>query len=428
MIRKIGLKGQIALLLYDSVIRVAIGLAYALVVFRPRYRRYLIGRAPSCETLRDTRNTENSGTKVLVFFCSSAGEYEQARPLIDRLLTDARNVHVFFHSPSGVRYAHTQAPSHSFSLAPFDRYHSWRKIFAKLRPDLTVVVRNEFWPGFFAAAREYSRLYIIDVTLSQGLGWNQRLKRKFLLAADQLFLVDSKVRAFYRLGSRALVAGDTKYDRVMERSAQETVFVARLRSNLLACFPSKKRFILGNAYWPDIRLALVAHRNLPGCLREGWQVIIVPHFVDKRSIDEIMSYCSGLDFKICLYSQLRGETPDRDAILIVDSVGRLADFYGISDLALVGGGFCVGVHNILEPLAYGLPLTFGPRYGCQMEAEFFVKKGLVRPVNNTEDLTGWWMENAGRARTQSALKPMSGAADLIYSSISAELQDSKAAV
>ncbi|WP_176736368.1 glycosyltransferase [Oligoflexus tunisiensis] len=341
--------------------------------------------------------------RVLLFFCSSAGEYEQAVPLIERSQRmPSTYVHVVLHSPSGMDHLTMKKVAHTYSLAPVDSYQRWLRILAILRPDAVFVIRNEYWPGFFAAAREYSRLIIVDVTPSLGGRVKQWIKKIFLSAADQVYTVREH--------------GDTKYDRVLERVGVERPFFEQLRNALVQRFGSPQRLIIGSAWPEDLEMVLRAWPIFIAKQETPWQVLVVPHDISEVSLRRLESICHRASVSVSRWSRYQGEGTASPDFLIVDTLGRLAEWYGCAQLAIVGGGFGKGVHNILEAAAYGLAIAFGPKYQDQVEAELFVQQGLAAPVRSAQELVAWWnrvgiAENNGRTRT--FLTNFAGASDHI---------------
>ncbi len=320
--------------------------------------------------------------KRILVFCSSAGEFEQARPLID-VLQKNYDVHVFFFSKSGVEFVKARNESISYSLTPIDTIWNWQKVFSKWQPDFSIVVRHELWPAFLDVASKKSRLILVNYSRTDVPSFfTRRLLKTFESvmcinqeAADTLSFLPSDV---------VHVTGDTKADRVFARARQKNDVA------LPDFYKSDKtrNLILGSAWEADVAIMAPAFQQFVKDAPSSWRLTICPHDISDESLKHLATQVSGFGLTPVLFSQISGEV-DVTKVLIVDKLGILAELYSIAAAAFVGGGSHHKVHNVLEPAAYGCPLAFGPLYKNSSEACHFVDDHSATVVRSVGDGLTW---------------------------------------
>lgn len=374
--------------------------------------------------------------QCIIFYCSSAGEYEQARPIMDRLVLRPQTmILVFFHSKSGMRYVHsrqdTNQPHFYFTLVPLtDAVWDWGWIFAVLRPQGTFFVRYEIWPGFLITAHHYSKTALVAAS-SQGEESRLRtyFKRKIFSFIDVVYCVSEtdylEFKNRYHARSEQLIqTGDPKYDRVHERANSTTSQTTdrplmNFLRNARCHFPNLRLFIGGSIYIEELPLILDAFKKLPPT--NEWLLILAPHHVDHDNVLHLMKKCKEMGLPPHLSSRLRDPRtyPDEDCVILVDQMGFLAEIYALGHAAYVGGAYHAQIHNVLEPAIQGLSLSCGSRFNNSPEAENLVKQGLMTPIVDSTQLSKWWgslddktlLHN--RCRLEVHLKSMLGASDRI---------------
>ena len=399
-----NIKKEIMIQSYSCLVAFIAILLRCISPWAPRVQRFLTLRELDSDLLRRFAQLKRDGREVALFFCSSAGEFEQAKPLIARWMkVPARDVHVFLFSQSGMEYLKARGESLSHSKAPIDTIGNWRKIMRVLQPSICFVVKYELWPAFLVAAKETSRLILVDGVVSDRLRkrfWSRHVRGFFLGYFDRIFVVGEADRAFFcsELGvdpSLVMVSGDTKYDRVRERALISDEQAINLRRKMDEIFGPAKRFIVGSGWHKDIELVLMCCRSLyQAKLLDGWQLVIAPHLIEEDMISWIVDQCKQSGLACCRYSQIEytsghsGYGPCQ--VLILDKMGMLAEFYACGQAAFVGGGLHHQVHNVLEPAIRGLFLAFGPRYHNSAEACLLVGAGLAQVIENEQRLYDWW--------------------------------------
>jgi len=418
------------LLLYSLIFVLLAPLARLLACFSPKIRGQLASRQPVAGLAPELARARSRKRHGVVFFCSSAGEYEQARPLIDRLSADDTvYIHVLFFSQSGCDFVKARGDLVAATLIPAsDSIWQWGWLFSALRPDIVVVVRHELWPGFLDTARRFARgVYLIDASRSLG-ETTSRAKRYFrarlLNAFTSIYTVSEADRAFflnnYRLPPERLqTVGDTKYDRVRERAQAKAGESRRLREFFdgLDTPPrskARRRLVLGSAYRQEVELALAARRLL-GAQATLWQFVIAPHHVAELT-PWILERCQAEGLRAIRYTDLKsGAAQDSTydgapEVIVLDTMGMLSEVYGTAEAAFVGGALHRQVHNVLEPACHGLALAYGPFYKNSQEAVHLARSGLADIVSDAAAFAAW-LEATGRRLSAGEEPPVARALD-----------------
>ncbi len=363
----------------------------------------------------------DSRPKVL-FFCSSAGEFEQAKPMIERLeAKTAAQCVVVFQSISGIRYANHRAETIPFFLAPFDFTSHWQRVFDHIRPQTSVVIRYEAWPAFIRIASQSSKLILVCASISEKF-----LTRLYFRSIAQSFSYvhcsNQKTYDYFTAtldANRVSLSGDTKFDRVLDRESRaisSKIKIGYSASN------SRKFFLIGSGWKADVEMMLGAFSNNDE-LSTQWTAIVVPHDLSHANIDAIAEQIRerGLNPIVCAepVSEVMAHSP-KDVIVIV-RLGILFEQYKSANAVMVGGGCHYKVHNVLEPAAFDLPICFGSSYTSQNEAIELVEKKLARVIHTSNDLSDWLMtlssQSESKSHTRSWVETKKGASDKVVAKL-----------
>ena len=381
----------------------------------------------------------------IVFFCSSAGEYEQAKPLIDRIAAKHSVLcHVFFFSVSGAKFIRARRDEISWSMSPLDDVWKWGDIFAALRPSKTIIIRHELWPAFLWQASRWSQVIVVNAVVPSLYGrqskWkdglNLAIKGWLLRYVDRLCVVAVTDQEFFANqlkipSNKVLVTGDTKYDRVVERASNKRATVKDLRLSFRQRWSPEGCDILligGSVHLPDVELLLEAFQaGSQDVSLKRLKILLVPHIVNSGNIARIFDRVKQLNFQCELLSEVEnakfnfsGEVP---RVIIADEIGRLSDLYGVADIAWVGGAVTAKVHNILEPAAWGIPVACGLHFKNSQEATALDRADLLFSTASSQNLRSHLIANmdvfAERgAETLAFVLSMAGASDRILKVIS----------
>lgn len=343
-----------------------------------KIRRGIRGRRQLFETLEAAtgilKQTSPSGDRIprIWFHSSSMGEFEQAKPIIAELRRRYRNVQIIvsFFSPSGYDHSRSYKPADVITYIPFDRRSVARRFVAAIRPTVAVMVRYDVWPNHIWALREAGvPVYIANATLALNSSRAFPILRQFHYALynaiDYILTVsEADKTAFDRFHlEHPLIAviGDTRYDQVIQRCNEATT---------RHLFPpgfldGKKVLVIGSSWGEDEDVLLPVLERLIAEIPE-LLVVIVPHEPNEEHL-EALEYRLGPSHSRIRFSTLSDYHNEK--IIIVDSIGILTTMYKYAHVAYVGGSFRQGIHNVLEPAVYGIPVVMGPRHENSQEAK-----------------------------------------------------------
>lgn len=452
-----GSSAPLPLRLYSVAVRILFLALLPLAWFMPRVRPQLKDRW----TPTRLRRLMDNGPVDALFFCSSAGEFEQAVPVLDRLAATGRRSVVCFFSASGEQFLRAKGYRYAYVMAPLDTIGNWNDFFRALRPKAVIVVRHELWPAFCFVASSQSSLFVINMTRPAKISrLKDRLKAFFLRRASYVSAVDAEsldyVQGLLACSGRLSDAGnlhlipDTKFDRLLDRRAEVGTKDlkrgepdARLKNVIDFCHPSV--FIVGSAWPADVSVALTGFvETLKESAGFSITLCLVPHEPTPACVADYVKKAEsfGLSALTLQQAQLLGTDGNRQEfgkksenagfsstrlqVLVIDCLGLLADLYRIGSMAMVGGASHHKVHNVIEPAAWGLPLCFGPRFRNAPEAAELVEKGLAEVVRAPADIRLFIRKataaGAPDPRLLEHVRSKAGAADSLASAISAVIR------
>jgi len=344
-------------------------------VFNSKAKKWIVGR-------KDQTIPNLKSEKVIWMHCSSLGEFEQGKPVLEELKKN-KSEYTFvlsFFSPSGYeRLVNTDIADYILYL-PIDLPSKARSFIENINPEISIFVKYDFWYNYLKILNDTNRKVIfISVLLDK--------KHRLFSALNSIILNQLRrvLRIFTQeeetveiLGERGFnniaKAGDTRIDRVIELS--ETAFSDSIIENFI--HEDKKVLICGSTWEKDIELLSKVQVDILG----KYQLIIAPHEISKKQINHI--YDRFNSHKIIKYSD--GEESELADILIVDKIGILSRIYRYAHLAYIGGGFGKSIHNTLEPASYKIPVVFGPKYFRFHEAVNLVERKSFFSVSNESEI------------------------------------------
>lgn len=316
--------------------------------------------------------------KRILFHCASLGEFEQARPVIESFRAKFPDwfVVLSFFSPSGYDVRRNYAQADCICYLPIDTAANARKFASILQADIAIFVKYEFW---FNAIRELkksgTKLVLIagrfrktQVFFKSYGGWFGKQLRQF----DCLHVQDEEsVKLLNSIGITSIeVSGDPRFDRVSQNAAQ-----AEKLEVIETWLASRKCVVAGSTWEPDENLLL------------PWQneeaLIIAPHEISETNLKRIEMLVGK---SIVRFSELQKNPALESDVLLIDNIGMLMRIYAYAHWAWVGGGFGSGLHNILEPAAFGVPVLFGPEHAKFPEAEALIKAGGGFSIESKNEL------------------------------------------
>lgn len=369
------------LLLYNVFLFLYISSVRILALFNPKAKKWIAGRS---DWEHRVHNTLSHGGQQIWVHCSSVGEFEQARPLVEALRREYAGYKILltFFSPSGYEACKNSSIADYVFYLPHDGAAHSRKFIDATAPVLAIFVKYEFWYYYL---RELKNRNIPTLLVSGAFREGQpffkaygTLFRKMLSCFSYFFVQDEEsARLLHSVGfsGNVEVAGDTRYDRVSAISQNFSPIGAIER------FKGDHKLLIAGSTWPGDEAVL--HDCLP-LLPLDWKLVIVPHEIDEAHITGIRALF-GSD--TTLYTELDANHEATDSrVLIVNNMGMLSRIFYYGGFAYIGGGFQKGgIHNVLEPAVFGLPVVVGPIYEKFVEAKELVQQGYVFPVTDSRE-------------------------------------------
>jgi 3-deoxy-D-manno-octulosonic-acid transferase len=315
----------------------------------------------------------NPDDKYIWIHCASLGEFEQGRPVIEAIKRKFPRIKIIltFFSPSGYEIRKNYPMADIICYLPADTPGNAQKFISLINPVMVIFVKYEFWYNYISelAARKI-QIYLISGIFRNDqhfFKWHGAFFRKILNKFTWFFVQDTNSYSLLEsIGLRNItITGDTRFDRVVEiaATAKEIPVIEQFRGN-------EKLFMAGSSWRGDEEIIAKYINLYPD--RMKW--VFAPHEIDKSNTDRIEKL---LDVKTVKFSAFNKN--DSDArVLIIDNIGMLSSAYRYASIAVVGGGFGKGIHNILEPACWGIPVLFGPRYHKFPEAHQLLETGGTR--------------------------------------------------
>ncbi|MFP4449096.1 MAG: 3-deoxy-D-manno-octulosonic acid transferase [Bacteroidales bacterium] len=365
--------------LYKFGIYIFILLLRAAAFFNGKARASIKGRTLIWNDLSGIDAERN----LIWIHCSSLGEFEQGRPLIEKIKKHYPEYKILltFFSPSGYTIRRGYKYADYVSYMPFDTPGNARRFLQKVKPEKVFFVKYEFWYFFL---RELHRRNI-DIYLVSGIfrknqyffQWYGRPFRKMIRWFKWIFVQDTgSIELLKSFGfNNVSLSGDTRLDRVAQIAGESKGITA------IENFKSHKPLLVAGSTWKkDEELLFKFFRQTDN----EFKMIVAPHEVGESNIERIISSLD--DFKVYRYSTVQGENIAEAEILIIDSIGLLASLYRYGDFAYIGGGFGKGIHNIAEAAAWGIPVVFGPNHRKFKEAIDLIKQGGAFSIDDYNSL------------------------------------------
>ncbi|PHR26970.1 MAG: 3-deoxy-D-manno-octulosonic acid transferase [Fluviicola sp.] len=342
-------------------------------LFLPKAKKWIAGRKKWHLYLPDLENEE-----VVWFHCASLGEFDQGLPLMHKIKTETPDVFllVTFFSPSG--FEHYQKREHHADFVcylPLDTPSNAKKFIQHFSPTQSFFVKYEFWGNYILAAKKSgSKIYNVSGIFrpkQRFFKWYGGFFRKILQQFDHFFVQNESSKELLNSIqlSNVTVTGDSRFDRVIENrdKAKDNAIIQQ--------FKGTDQLIIIGSSWPVDEALLNPWIN-----RSNHKILIAPHQVDDKHIEQIIS---GISRKVERYSRLSEGSVSDSEVLILDTIGHLASAYKYGTIAYVGGGFSGSLHNILEPAVFGLPVIFGPKHTRFPEAQAFIDGGFGFSIEST---------------------------------------------
>jgi 3-deoxy-D-manno-octulosonic-acid transferase len=323
------------------------------------------------------------GERRIWFHCSSLGEFEQARPVMEKLKSDNAETKIVlsFFSPSGFEVRKNYAGADYIFYLPADTYGNAKDFVELINPSTVFFTKYEYWHYYFHRLKQQKiPLYMVSAIFRNGdrfFKWYGGFFRNMLKCVTHFFVQENdSQRLLSEIGFKNVtVAGDTRFDRVVQAAGNP-------KEIAIAKKFSEQRIVMvaGSTWNADEKLL---SEMFKGC-GEKFKMIIAPHEISASRIEEVKGTFS--DMRTQLYSTASELSVADAEVLIIDNIGMLSSLYRYGSMAYVGGGFGKGIHNTLEAAVFGIPVFFGPNFKKFNEAKELIACGGAYSVNNADDL------------------------------------------
>ena len=369
------------LFIYSIIVSIAGLLLQIIAFFVPKINLFVAGRKEVFPTLKAKIKSTD---KTFWFHAASLGEYEQGLPVIERIKEKYPNhkIIVSFFSPSGYEVRKNNTIADATVYLPLDTLKNAKKFIQLTHPDAVFFIKYEFWPNYLnELKRQNIPTYLISGIFRENQAffkWYGGFYKKALDAFTYFFVQnENALHLLHQLGKEnAIVSGDTRFDRVASILEKDNTL------DFIETFKNGKTTIVAGSSWPKDEELLVDFINSTST---DTKYIIAPHNIKPDQIQQLKNSCAK---KVLLYSEKENKDLKDFDVFIIDTIGILTKIYSYADISYVGGGFGhPGVHNILEPATFGIPILIGPHFSHFAEATDLVAlKGCVT-IQNKEELS-----------------------------------------
>jgi len=367
-------------LFYNILIYIAGFTLSIIAIFNKKISLFVEGRKDVFEKLERHFDTHD---KTIWFHCASLGEFEQGRPIIEKtkVLYPNYKLLVTFFSPSGYEIRKDYPIVDLVTYLPLDTKKNVKRFLHIINPKIVIFIKYEFWPNLLKQLKKnevktilVSGIFRKEQSFFKSYGnW----MKKSLQTFDHFFVQNQESKELLKQAgfTNTTVSGDTRFDRVFEITKQDNTieFIER--------FVDKKITLIAGSTWKKDEELLVNYINHKADLNQKF--IIAPHNI---RTNEIAKLKESISKEVILFSEMNNKELSSYQVFIIDSVGLLSKIYNYADIAYVGGGFGTGIHNILEPATFGVPILIGPNYHKFKEAKELVNLDACHVIANSSEL------------------------------------------
>lgn len=339
---------------------IQLGVAVA-ALFSEKVRKMYRGEREAFSILE---NRIDPSAEYAWFHAASLGEFEQGRPIMERLRAEHPEYKILltFFSPSGYEVRKNYNGADIVCYMPIDTPSNARRFVRLANPTLVFFIKYEFWYNFLnelwlkgTPVYSVSSIFRRDQVFFRWYGMGY----KKVLGFFKFFFVQNEESKSLLAGigyNNVMVTGDTRFDRVLQIKIQAK------RLPVVEAFAKSCKVLVAGSSWPPDEDIFIRYFNE----HSGWRLIVAPHVIGEDHLRQILS---KLNRKAVRYTQATMETAATAECLIIDCFGLLSSIYNYGDVAYVGGGFGVGIHNVLEAAVWDMPVIFGPNNKNFIEAQ-----------------------------------------------------------
>lgn len=380
-------------MIYNIVIYFVLwGIAIA-SLFNEKVRKMWRGER---EAFKILKQKVDPNAKYIWFHAASLGEFEQGRPLMERIRRDYPQYKILltFYSPSGYEVRKNYEGADIICYMPVDTRLNAIRFLRLVRPVMAFFIKYEFWSNFLHILKHRNiPTYSVSSIFREDqvfFKWYGRSYAGVLKCFTRFFVQNEESKRLLEgIGITAVdVVGDTRFDRVLQikEAAKQLpiceAFRTGVASSQSADIPHHdfKVFVAGSSWPPDENIFIPFFNE-----HKDWRLLIAPHVIAEEHLKLILSLIKGK--KVVRYTQTTPEEAAEADVLIIDCFGLLSSMYNYGDVAYIGGGFGVGIHNTLEAAVWNMPVIFGPNNKKFQEAQGLLKSGGGFEINTYEDFS-----------------------------------------
>lgn len=381
-------------MIYNIVIYFVLwGIAIA-SLFNEKVRKMWCGER---EAFKILKQKVDPNAKYIWFHAASLGEFEQGRPLMERIRKDYPQYKILltFYSPSGYEVRKNYEGADIICYMPVDTRLNAIRFLRLVRPVMAFFIKYEFWSNFLHILKHRNiPTYSVSSIFREDqvfFKWYGRSYAGVLKCFTRFFVQNEESKRLLEgIGITAVdVVGDTRFDRVLQikEAAKQLpiceAFRTGVASSQFADVPHHdfKVFVAGSSWPPDENIFIPFFNE-----HKDWRLLIAPHVIAEEHLKLILSLIKGK--KVVRYTQTTPEEAAEADVLIIDCFGLLSSMYNYGDVAYIGGGFGVGIHNTLEAAVWNMPVIFGPNNKKFQEAQGLLKSDGGFEINTYEDFSG----------------------------------------
>ena len=381
-------------MIYNIVIYFVLwGIAIA-SLFNEKVRKMWHGER---EAFKILKQKVDPNAKYIWFHAASLGEFEQGRPLMERIRKDYPQYKILltFYSPSGYEVRKNYEGADIICYMPVDTRLNAIRFLRLVRPVMAFFIKYEFWSNFLHILKHRNiPTYSVSSIFREDqvfFKWYGRNYAGVLKCFTRFFVQNEESKRLLEgIGITAVdVVGDTRFDRVLQikEAAKQLPICEAFRTGVASSQSADvphhdfKVFVAGSSWPPDENIFIPFFNE-----HKDWRLLIAPHVIAEEHLKLILSLIKGK--KVVRYTQTTSEEAAEADVLIIDCFGLLSSMYNYGDVAYIGGGFGVGIHNTLEAAVWNMPVIFGPNNKKFQEAQGLLKSGGGFEINTYEDFSG----------------------------------------
>lgn len=381
-------------MIYNIVIYFVLwGIAIA-SLFNEKVRKMWRGER---EAFKILKQKVDPNAKYIWFHAASLGEFEQGRPLMERIRKDYPQYKILltFYSPSGYEVRKNYEGADIICYMPVDTRLNAIRFLRLVRPVMAFFIKYEFWSNFLHILKHRNiPTYSVSSIFREDqvfFKWYGRNYAGVLKCFTRFFVQNEESKRLLEgIGITAVdVVGDTRFDRVLQikEAAKQLPICEAFRTGVASSQSADvphhdfKVFVAGSSWPPDENIFIPFFNE-----HKDWRLLIAPHVIAEEHLKLILSLIKGK--KVVRYTQTTPEEAAEADVLIIDCFGLLSSMYNYGDVAYIGGGFGVGIHNTLEAAVWNMPVIFGPNNKKFQEAQGLLKSGGGLEINTYEDFSG----------------------------------------